>query len=71
MTETLLPIPENDDILIRRSDVPMYIPVAVQTLSRWACEQQGPPFIKIGKRLVAYRAGDLRAWLRDQSGAAL
>ena len=67
MTKTLLPIPEDDDTLIRRSDVPIYIPVAVQTLSRWAVEGQGPRFIKVGKRLVAYRAGDLRAWLRDQT----
>ena len=63
----LLPLPENDDTLIRRSDLPRYIPVARQTWARWAVEGQGPLFIKVGKRLVAYRAGDLRAWLRGQS----
>jgi predicted DNA-binding transcriptional regulator AlpA len=67
MTATLLPFPENDDTLIRRSDVPKYIPVASQTLARWAVESQGPRFIKIGKRLVAYRAGDLREWLQSQT----
>ncbi|MCH8113063.1 MAG: DNA-binding protein [Proteobacteria bacterium] len=52
--------------MIRRADLPRYIPVAVQTLARWAVEGQGPPFIKVGRRIVAYRAGDLRAWLQGQ-----
>ena len=67
MTETLLPIPENDEALIPRRELPRYLPIAVQTAARWAVEGQGPRFIKVGKRLVAYRAGDLRAWLGEQS----
>jgi predicted DNA-binding transcriptional regulator AlpA len=63
----LLPLPENDGTLIRRTDLPRYLPIASQTAARWAVEGQGPRFIKVGKRLVAYRAGDLRAWLRDQT----
>ena len=67
MTTALLPLPEDDDTLITRSDLPQYLPVASQTLARWATEGQGPRFIKLGKRLVAYRAGDLREWLHNQS----
>ena len=63
---TLLPLPQDDDTLIRRTDVPNYVPVASQTLARWAVEGQGPRFIKVGRRLVAYRSGDLREWLRGQ-----
>ena len=66
MTTALLPLPEDDATLIRRADLPQYIPVASQTLARWACEGQGPQFIKVGRRLVAYRAGDLRQWLQGQ-----
>jgi len=66
-TAPLLPLPDGDDTLIRRADLPRYIPVAVQTLARWAVEGQGPPFIKVGARLVAYRAGDLREWLQSQT----
>ena len=66
VSQTLLPLPEGDDVLIRRADLPRYIPVASQTLARWAVEGQGPAFLKIGRRLVAYRAGDLREWLRGQ-----
>ena len=65
-TQQLLPLPANDDTLITRSDLPQYLPVASQTLARWAVEGQGPRFIKLGRRLVAYRAGDLREWLRGQ-----
>lgn len=64
-TKTYLPLPENADTLIRRSEVPHYVPVQSQTLARWATEGNGPPFVKLGKRLVAYRSGDLRQWLRD------
>ena len=64
--KTYLALPENDDVLIRRADLPRYLPVAAQTLARWAVEGQGPRFIKVGRRIVAYRAGDLRAWLQGQ-----
>ena len=63
---TLLPLPEDDGTLIRRADPPRYLPIAAQTLARWAVEGQGPRFIKLGRRLVAYRAGDLREWLQGQ-----
>jgi len=64
--QPLLPLPVNGDTLITRSDLPQYIPVATQTLARWAVEGQGPRFIKLGRRLVAYRVGDLREWLQGQ-----
>ena len=63
----LLPLPEDDDTLIRRSDLPKYLPIAAQTAARWSCEGQGPRFIKVGRRLVAYRVGDLREWLQNQT----
>ncbi len=63
--KTYLPLPEKGDTLIPRSEVPRYIPVQAQTLARWATEGAGPPFVKLGKRLVAYRSGDLRQWLHS------
>ncbi len=62
----LLPLPKEDDTLIRRADLPRYLPVASQTWARWATEGQGPRFVKLGRRLVAYRAGDIRDWLQGQ-----
>jgi predicted DNA-binding transcriptional regulator AlpA len=58
-----------DDVLIRRRDVPRYVPVAKQTLARWACEGRGPRPVILGTKLVAYRAGDLRDWIAAQQDA--
>lgn len=63
----LEPLPSNDDALIRRADLPLYIPVAVQTLARWASEGRGPRYIKIGRKTVAYRVGAVRDWLEGRS----
>ncbi len=35
---------------------------AVQTLARWRHEGVGPPYMKIGARVV-YRGADILAWL--------
>ena len=63
--ETLIPLPTGDDTLIRASAVPRYIGLAAQTLARWRHEGIGPRYVKIG-RLVAYRAGELRRWIKEQ-----
>lgn len=62
-TKALLPLPLDKDSLITREALPSYLPVSAQTLARWASEGAGPPFIRVGKRRVAYRAGDLKFWL--------
>ena len=63
----LAPLPEDDDTLIRRADLPRYLPIAAQTLARWAVEGYGPRMTKVGRRLVAYRAGAVREFLRSQA----
>jgi len=63
--KTYLPLPIEDDTLIRRADLPLYIPVASQTFARWASENEGPRFLKLGRRLVAYRVADIKEWLQS------
>ena len=63
---SLAPLPQDDGVLIRRADLPRYLPIARQTLARWATEGKGPIFVKVG-RMVAYRAGDVRRWLNDHT----
>ena len=65
--QPLVALPEDDDTLIRRADVPNYLPIAAQTLARIAVRGGGPRLTKVGKRIVAYRAGDLREWLQEQT----
>jgi predicted DNA-binding transcriptional regulator AlpA len=57
-------LPNDDDVLITSLELPRYVPVSTPTLDKWRCERRGPRFVKMG-RIVAYRAGDVRTWLRD------
>lgn len=66
MQNNLLPLPTDDEVLIRRAELPQYIGVAHQTLARWAHEGIGPKYIKVGAKMVAYKAGDVRSWLAAQ-----
>jgi predicted DNA-binding transcriptional regulator AlpA len=63
---SLIPLPEDDETLIRRSDLPKYLPIATQTLARWAVEGHGPRMTKIGRRVVAYKVEHVREWLQGQ-----
>jgi predicted DNA-binding transcriptional regulator AlpA len=65
-SHTLIPLPEDDETLIRRSDLPKYLPIATQTLARWAVEGHGPRMTKIGRRVVAYKVEHVREWLQGQ-----
>mgnify|MGYP000899869473 CR=1 FL=1 len=62
----LRPLPSDPETLITRRDVPLYVPVASQTLAKLASVGGGPRYVKVGRR-AAYRAGDLKAWLQSRS----
>ncbi len=40
--------------------------IAVQTLRNWRGKFQGPPWIKIGKRLIRYPEAELEQFLRSR-----
>jgi predicted DNA-binding transcriptional regulator AlpA len=61
---TLKTLPLNPDQLLTRHQLTAILPVSYQTLARWCAEGEGPPWLKIGRR-VAYRAGDVRIWLES------
>ncbi len=62
----LRPLPSDPDTLITRRDVPLYVPIAAQTLAKLAVVGGGPPYVRVGRR-AAYRAGDLKGWLSERS----
>jgi hypothetical protein len=62
----LRPLPTDPDTLITRRDVPLYVPVAAQTLAKLAVIGGGPRYVRVGRR-AAYRAGDLKDWLHGRS----
>ena len=65
ITAALLPLPVEDDQLIRAGDLPRYTGIASQTHARWRTEGVGPRFVYLGRR-VFYRAGELRRWIKEQ-----
>ncbi len=65
----LNPIPSDDSTLIRPDEVAAILGVSLSTLERWRCIGGGPPYLKVGRRKVAYLAGALRQWLQAQERA--
>ena len=48
--------------MLRPEAAAIYLGLATQTLARWRCEGNGPPFIRAG-RAILYDPDDLSAWL--------
>ena len=55
----------DDDLLTPQETSDYLRTVGDRTLERWRRVGGGPPFVKIGRK-VAYRLGDLRAWVAQQ-----
>jgi predicted DNA-binding transcriptional regulator AlpA len=54
--------------LMRPIDAAHYLGVSESTLAKWRCRvSSGPPYVKLGTRLVAYERAELDAWMRDRS----
>jgi hypothetical protein len=63
----LKPLPDNPNALIPAAKISEYLPIARQTAARWRHEGKGPRYLAIGGKRIAYRAGDLRAFLEASS----
>ena len=50
------------------TEASQYLKVAVRTLRNWRWRGEGPQFVRLGKRCVRYRQGDLEAFL--EAGAS-
>jgi len=53
----------NDSRCLRASRVAEILSISVHTLRAWRTQGKGPPWHKIGQRVVAYPESDLWAWL--------
>ena len=62
----------DDSSLFTPSELSIFLGVSPATLERWRCQGEGPPFIKIGRRRIAYRSRAVRQWLeaRERSSTA-
>jgi predicted DNA-binding transcriptional regulator AlpA len=44
--------------------------IGLPTIARWRSEGNGPRFIVLGVRRLAYRPSDVRAWLAERERAS-
>jgi Helix-turn-helix domain len=55
--------------LLPRAEVARQFDVCQRTLRRWEKSRQGPPVIRVGKR-VYYRTESVRRWLLEQEAGS-
>ena len=56
----------SDEHLLSSAEVAELLGVRETTLPLWRYTGQGPTHVKLGRRLVRYRVGDLRAYIAGQ-----
>jgi predicted DNA-binding transcriptional regulator AlpA len=44
-----------------------YLNGARRTAQRWRTTGDGPPFVRLGPRRIAYRVSDVEAWARTRT----
>jgi excisionase family DNA binding protein len=49
--------------LLKTEEAARYLRVSIDTLKNWRRRNTGPPYKRVGERLVVYRKVDLDAWL--------
>ena len=55
-----------NDELLNTQQASQLIAVSPGTLRFWRHQRTGPPWFKLGKRMVRYRRSELVAWLDQQ-----
>jgi len=68
MQTTNLPIPGD---LVDETEAAAILSTAVRTLRNWRALHKGPPFHKIGERLVRYRRADLAAFIAGEASTGV
>ena len=58
--------PGDDDDLLKTPTTADWLGVSDQWLETGRIVGYGPPFLKIGQRMIRYRRGDVRKWLRSR-----
>ena len=57
------------DELLTTQQAAAYLVLSPRTLEKWRVTGEGPPFVKLGRR-VAYRREDLREWVESRRRAS-
>ena len=60
----------DDDALLTTDELVSWLGVSRVWAEIARTQNYGPPFIRLGKRYVRYRFGDVRLWLKSRSVAS-
>lgn len=55
---------------LAEDDVARRLGVSERTLMRWRGTGEGPPFVRLGSRRIAYRLADVEAWAAARTFAS-
>jgi predicted DNA-binding transcriptional regulator AlpA len=53
--------------LLRTREAADRLRLSARTLDRWRTTGDGPAFVRLGRKAVAYRVRDLESWLARQT----
>jgi predicted DNA-binding transcriptional regulator AlpA len=54
--------------ILSEGELARYLRVSRACLRRWRAVGQGPPWLRVGKRLVRYDMAALRRWIEERAG---
>lgn len=57
------------DKYLKADEVAEILQVHAKTLNRWRLAGEGPPWIRMGDKLIRYEERAVREWVDRQSGA--
>lgn len=57
----------NPDQLLNTNETAEWLGVAPISLRIWRSRGEGPPFVRVSRRGIRYRRGDVTEWLRDRT----
>ncbi|MEF8699541.1 MAG: helix-turn-helix domain-containing protein [Candidatus Accumulibacter sp. UW20] len=55
-----------DEALLTAQEASAFLRLKYNTLSWYRCNGGGPAFVRVGPKLIRYRLGDLREYVRGQ-----
>ncbi len=53
--------------LLTEGEVANVLGVRPKTVQAWRAAGEGPPHIKVGRKLIRYRPGDVAIWMQEHS----
>ena len=59
-------LPTDNDCLLRETEAARFLGFTPRALQAWRCRGGGPKYVRISRRAIRYRRGDLVAWIEER-----